>query len=104
MQIDKDKADLAIGNFLLDGARCGVAACLDMHYSPNFFLSKYPEKVTPIWNLIRLLPPEVWGFTLLSISSISIYFLTSSKVYARIGLKKKLKSEEIVLVPTRCKL
>ena len=44
---------MAIGNFIFDSRRCDVGLCLENSYGPVFYYSKFPEKIPPIWNLLR---------------------------------------------------
>ena len=81
--------------------RCDVGLCLENYYGPMFIFSKFPEKSPPMWNLISLLPPLIWGCTFASLCIIVVFFMISAKLYANMGLKKNIKTEEITLVPFR---
>lgn len=52
-QIERDEIDVAMSRFLYSAERCSVGACLESSYLEYYFFSKYPEKVSPTWNLIR---------------------------------------------------
>ena len=92
---------MAIGAFSLGAERCSVANCLEMDFSPMFFFSKYPEKVSPIWNLTLLLPPLIWLLFFLTLMLVILYFLYSTFIYKKMGLQKHLIWEEIILFPAR---
>ena len=101
LQIERDEADVAIGNFMFDRARCSVVQCCECNYQPFYFNSKYPERADPIWNLVRLFPPMIWMYIWLCISGIVLFFAISSKCYTKMGFKKNLIQEEIEIVPIR---
>ena len=92
---------MAVGLFSFIPARCHIALCIPVTYTPTTFYSKFPEKASPVWNLLYLFPPMIWGLTLLCIILVVITFLFSSFIYSKIGNRKSLILEEIVLVPTR---
>ena len=104
IKIHEDKADLAIGDFAFGLSRCTTGLCLENGYGPMNFFTKYPPKSPPMWNLINLFPPLIWGYTFLSIFFILLFFIISTKLYSKIGLRENIITEEILLVPFRIKI
>ena len=100
-QIDTDKAGMAIGRFVFSVERCSVTACISMDYSPYYFFSKYPERKDPIWNLVNLLSPLIWGLVVISIILVILMFKMSSFIYTKLGHRKSIMTEEMVLIPIR---
>ena len=100
-KIERDEADLAVGVFALSPERCEVCQCIENDFNPRNFYTKYPAKVAPIWNLINLVPPDIWMYIFLSLFWVVIFFLISSKVYTKMGFRSYLGQEEILLVPIR---
>ena len=94
---------MAIGWFAFDTRRCTDAACIETNFTPFYFFSKFPDKVTPIWNLIRLFPPLIWGLTFISIVLVAAFHFLASKIYAKMGLEKSLIHMEVKMMPTRYK-
>ena len=81
-----------------------VATCAPgTTYSPLYWFSKYPDKRSPAWNLVKLVDPLSWVCTFLSIASVSLFFFVSARIGASyFGLQTF--SEEIILSPFRSTL
>lgn len=101
LQIDTDRAGLAVGLFQFTEQVCAVTLCIEMDYGPLYLFSKYPERVAPFWNLIQLLPPLIWGLILISIILVIFIFQLSSLIYSKLGLKKNIIFKDLVLIPVR---
>ena len=95
---------MAVGTFFITLQRSTIGLCMEGMIQPLFFWSKYPEKVAPIWNLINLFPGDAWLFTFSSLALVTLFFTLSAKLYGKLGLKKRLQSLEIVLVPFTVKV
>ena len=52
--IQRDEADYAIDVFAVTYARSQVAAFSPTHFSPRSWITKFPEKLSPMWNLFGL--------------------------------------------------
>ena len=52
--IQRDEADYAIDVFAVTYPRSQVAAFSPTHFSPRNWITKFPEKLSPMWNLLRL--------------------------------------------------
>lgn len=92
---------MALGGFGMNIDRCGVASCMEIGFFPTNFFSKYPGMQSPVWNLITLFPPLIWGLVLICLILMVMFFSISSKFYEKIGMEKYLIHEEILLVPIR---
>ena len=57
--IQRDEADYAVQNFAGTYGRSKVAAFSQVtHYKPQYWLTKYPERLSPMWNLLFLFTEE----------------------------------------------
>ena len=101
MKIDTDQADMAIGSFMFDNGRCSVTICLAMDWAPDYLFSKYPDRVAPVWNLVNLFTPLLWGLVFVSIILVFLFFQLSTFLYSKMGFRNSIVSEEIVLIPIR---
>ena len=52
--IQRDEADYAIDVFAVTYSRSQVAAFSPTHFSPRSWITKFPEKLSPMWNLFGL--------------------------------------------------
>ena len=82
-------------------ARCVDAdtLCMDNSYQPMYFMSKYPEEVSPVWNIVRLFKPLIWGAVFFSLFLVIAFFAISSKTYQKMGFRNSLRTTEIQLAP-----
>ena len=82
-------------------ARAQVALCAPgANYLPEYWWSRYPAKVPPTWNLLKLFDPQSWLLIFLSILFVSIVFFISAKIGTYyFGIRTF--TEEIVLSPFR---
>ena len=101
MQIDTDKAGLAISVYGFTAQRCSVTVCIAIQQTQSNFYSKYPEREAPIWNLVNLFPPLIWGLVFASIILVLLMFKVSSFIYSKMGFGENIVSEEMVLIPFR---
>ena len=70
------------------------------NYLPEYWFSRYPAKVAPTWNLLKLFDGTSWILIFLSIVLVAIFFY----IAARIGNKYfgiRISMEEIILSPFR---
>ena len=51
-----------------------------MRYSPLYWFSRYPSKISPTWNLLRLFDPQTWILTFVSILSVTFCFSISARI------------------------
>ena len=84
--------------------RCKYYACIANSYQPFYFFSKYPEKVSPIFNLVYLFSPLVWGLTFISLLVVVFLFTFSSWIYSKLGFREHISEEEILLYPFRVRV
>ena len=81
--------------------RAEVAICAPgFYYFPDYWWSKYPAKVAPTWNLLKLFDQTSWLLIFISIILVTIFFF----IAARIGTSYfgiRTVHEEIVLTPFR---
>ena len=53
-----------------------VAICAPgVSYFPMYWFSRYPARVAPIWNIVKVFDPISWILIFLSILFLSIFFL-----------------------------
>ena len=79
--------------------------CIANQYQPYYFFSKFPEKVSPIFNLVKLFTPLIWGLTFMSVLLAVFYFTFSSWIYSKLGLREHISGEEeILLYPFRVRM
>ena len=69
-------------------------------YYPYYFFTRYPQKITTLWNLKNLLTPGSWLMYFITIICIILYIKLSAYVGRILGLNTI--TEEITLVPFRC--
>ena len=81
--------------------RAQVVLCAPgANYLPEYWWSRYPAKVPPTWNLLKLFDPQSWILIFLSILSVSIFFFVSARIGTRhFGIQTF--NEEIILSPFR---
>ena len=99
-QIERDEADIVTpANYACYHGRGTVATCAPgSTYLPENWYSKFPAKVAPTWNLLKLFDRNSWMFIFLSILSVTIVLNIVAKVGTTyFGAKTVLG--EIVLSP-----
>ena len=85
--------------------RCKRYECIPNSYQPFYLFSKFPEKVSPIFNLVNLFTPLIWGLTFMSVLLAVFYFTFSSWIYSKLGFGEHISSEEeILLYPFRVRM
>lgn len=87
--------------FIFSRERCQVGECITTSFEPFYFFSKFPDKVSPIWNLTNLFKPSVWFLTFLSISLTLTYFTISIWIYSKLDHAQDFTSRDLVLAPFR---
>ena len=88
-------------NYACYHGRGTVATCAPgSTYLPENWYSKYPAKVAPTWNLLRLFDPQTWMLILLSILSVTIFLFIVAKV-GNTFFGTKTVPGEIILSPFR---
>ena len=78
-----------------------VAICAPgVSYFPMYWFSRYPARVAPIWNIVKVFDPISWILISLSILFVSIFFFFSARIGTRhFGIQTF--NEEIILSPFR---
>ena len=101
-QIERDEADFVTpSNYDCNESRGRVAACAPgSAYLPTYWFSKYPDKVAPTWNLLKLFDPTSWILIFTSIISVTIFFFISARI-GTVHFGIQTVNEEIVLSPFR---
>ena len=93
-----DEADLAVLSFSCTYERMEVALCAPaVYYFPMFFFTRYPQETTKVWNLLNLLSPTSWIWTLSAILAIIIMLKCYTFIGSYLGCKSSV--QEITLVP-----
>ena len=89
------------GNYGCFHGRSTIAICgPGYNYLPVYWFSRYPSKVSPQWNLVKIFDPPSWILIFTSIMFVTIFFF----IAARIGSSYfgiKTVTQEIVLSPFR---
>ena len=100
-QIERDEADIVTpGDYGCYYARGKVAICAPaIGYVPEYWFSRYPAKVSPTWNLVKLFDTPGWIGIFLSVFSVSIFFFLSARIGKHFGILPLY--EEIILFPFR---
>ena len=101
-QIERDEADIVGPNdYTCYHGRSTVAACAPgSTYLTGYWFSRYPAKVAPTWNLLKLFDPTSWFLIFASIALVTIFLF----IAARIGTSHfgiRVFNREIVLSPFR---
>ena len=100
-QITRDEVDYAIFGFACTYARSKVALCgHSIDFTPVHFLTRYPPRLSPIWNLTRLCPISVWYWVFASLAIVVGFFMVASVIYSAY-LDLKTFQQEIILFPFR---
>ena len=103
-QIERDEVDIiAPGNYACYHGRGTVAICSPgSTYLPHYWFSKYPAKVSPTWNLVKLFDPSGWIFIFVSIFSVTSFLFFSARIgNSYFGIQTL--TVEIILSPFRYK-
>ena len=92
------------GNYGCYHGRGTVAACAPGYlYLPAYWFSRFPTKVPPTWNLLKIFDPQSWTLIFISTLSVTIVFWISARIgTSYFGLKTF--TEEIILSPFRSPL
>ena len=91
--------------YAFDMWNCQNYECISNSYQPWYFFSKYPDEVSPIFNLVYLFTPLIWGLTFMSIFGMVFFFYFSSWVYSKLGYGKHISgNNEIILCPFRIRM
>ena len=101
-QIERDEADIATdGTFGCFYSRSRVAICAPgFTYFPDYWFSRYPAKVAPTWNLVKLFDLPSWILIFTSIISVTIFFFIAARIgTSQFGIRTFM--EEIILSPFR---
>ena len=82
-------------------SRGKVAVCAPgISYIPQYWFSRYPAKVAPTWNILKVFDPISWILIFLSILVVKIFFFISAKIGTScFGIQTV--NEEIILSPFR---
>ena len=97
-----DEADIIThGNYYCYYSRGKVAAYAPgLGYLPDYWFSRYPAKVAPTWNLVKLFDPPSWLLIVLSIISVTLFFFIAARIgTSHFGIRTFM--EEIILSPFR---
>ena len=69
------------GDYNCNHERTTVGICASGYtYLPYYWFSRYPAKVVPIWNIVKVFDPMSWILIFLSILFVSIIFFVSAKI------------------------
>ena len=101
-QIERDEADIVTPfDYACYHGRGRVAVCAPgSQYVPQYWFSRFPQEISPAWNLVNLFTPTLWMFTFLSILSVSIFLIVSATIGSSyFGLQTF--REKIILSPFR---
>ena len=84
----------------VDQPAIGVAFSPGSSYLPVYYFSRYPDKVAPTWNLLKLFDTPSWILIFTSLISVTIFFFIAAKIGTTyFGIRPIM--EEIILSPFR---
>ena len=89
------------GNYGCYESRGKVSVCAPgFYYLPGYWFSRYPARVAPTWNILKVFDPISWILIFLSILVVKIFFFISAKIGTScFGIQTV--NEEIILSPFR---
>ena len=89
------------GDYYCSLGRSTVGLCAPgFSYLPDYWFSRYPAKVAPTWNIVKVFDPVSWLLIFLSILFVSIFLFFSARIGTRhFGIRTVI--EEIILSPFR---
>ena len=100
--VQRDEADVATCCFTVTHSRSKVAEFTPgINYFELYWLTRYPQQLSPTWNLLGLFTPFVWMWIGLSIFSVSLFMIISARCYKNINQSIQYVSTEVVLIPFR---
>ena len=102
--VQRDEADVATCCFTVTHSRSKVAEFTPgINYFELYWLTRYPQQLSPTWNLLGLFTPFVWIWIGLSTLIVSLFMIISSKCYRNINQRINYVQKELVLIPFRLK-
>ena len=100
-QVGENEADLGVPSLACTQARNKVAECSHpARFSPLHWVSKAPDRISPIFTLLGIYNPDCWILILISIGSVTTFLLIAAKVAPNYGGRTE-KYDDVVLVPFR---
>ena len=69
------------------------------YYTPYYIIQAFPEPKSKFWNIIRILNPDTWMMTIITIVSLIVFLKIAVCAGERVGLKTI--TEELILIPFR---
>ena len=82
-------------------SRGKVSVCAPgFYYAPGYWFSRYPARLAPTWNILKVFDPISWILLFLSILFVSFFFFLSARI-GTIHFGIRTLNEEIVLSPFR---
>ena len=75
------------------------ALCLPVGYNPFNWFTMYPDRVSPIFNLVKIFTPLVWLLSFASLILVVVFLKISCKIAKVYGLRAN--TVDIVLCPER---
>ena len=101
-QVGYNQADLGVHGFSCTHERSTVVECshgLGQSF-PLHWVTKAPNKIIPILNLLGIYNPDCWILIIISIVSVSIFLLVANKV-ATHYIDEPSDSEYLAIIPFR---
>jgi hypothetical protein len=99
-QVGYNQAHLGVSGITCRQDRITVVDCSHaVGYSKRRWITRFPHKITPATNLVRICDNYCWFSTFISIVSVSIFFVVAAKVGEYYGVKTE--DIELTLVPFR---
>ena len=80
-QVGYNQADLGVSGFACNYERIKVVECShSLNYGSYHWVTKAPNKIIPILNLLGIYNPDCWILIIISIVSVSAFLLIAAKV------------------------
>ena len=101
-QIERDEADIVTdGSYACFASRGKIAICAPgFLYLPRYWFSRYPAKVAPTWNLVKLFDTPSWILIFASTTSVTLFLFFAARIgTSYFGIRTFM--EEIILSPFR---
>ena len=100
-QVGYNQADLGVHGFACNYERSKVVECShSISYGLDHWVTKSPNKIIPILNLLGIYNPDCWILIIISIVSVSMFLIIADKV-AKHYIAEPSDFEYLAIIPFR---